>query len=368
MSPSKSPNPLTGLDNLPDPLVAPDGKPAKAPEDWPGLASVWRERIVELEYGGLPPRPDSLEVESLCHSHAKTLPGAPRHIIYRITCVGGRKPISFTARIYLPEAEGPVPAIVNGDGCWTYASEAIVQRILQEGLAFIQFNRTELAEDLGYGEVPDKLKRTGGLYDVYPDSPFGAVAAWAWGYHRIMDALPQWNFIDSRHIAITGHSRGGKTTLLAGATDDRIALVNENASGTCGSAPFRTVGPGGETIEILNQFPSWFGKGLRPYIDSVDAIPFDQNCLLATVCPRPLLSTYSIDDHWSNPQGMVLAVESARNAYALHGAGDNLAFHLRKGPHFHDPMDWEVLLDFINWKWRGKAAAFPYNQHPYPHL
>jgi hypothetical protein len=368
MSPPKSPKAILQKGNLPDPLVSADGRRVKSPEDWPPQARAWRDRIVELEYGGLPPAPDSLHVESLCHSHAKTFPGEPRHTTYRITCLGGRMPVSFSARILLPNATGPVPAIVNGDGCWTYATEAIVGRILEEGMAFIQFNRTELAEDLGYEEVPDKFKRAGGLYDAYPEGSFGAIAAWAWGYHRIMDALPQWPFIDSRHVAITGQSRGGKTTLLAGATDPRIALVNENASGTCGSAPFRYIGLGGETLDILNQFPSWFGKGLRSFMGREETIPFDQNCLVAAIAPRPLLSTYSIDDHWSNPEGMVLAAASARKVYALHGVEDNHAFHLRTGPHFHDREDWEVLLDFIKWKWQGTPPGRPYNQHPYPHL
>ena len=31
--------------------------------------------------------------------------------------------------------------------------------------------------------------------------------------------------VRSKAIAITGHSRGGKTVLLAGATDERIALL-----------------------------------------------------------------------------------------------------------------------------------------------
>ena len=115
-------------------------------------------------------------------------------------------------------------------------------------------------------------------------------------------------------------------------------------------------------------FPSWFGDGLRPFIGREGEIPFDQHCLLATIAPRPLLLTYALDDRWSNPEGMVLCAEAARKVYALLDAPHEIAFHLRPGEHWHAPEDWDVLLDFLNWKWRGTKPHKPYNQHPYTHL
>jgi hypothetical protein len=97
----------------------------------------------------------------------------------------------------------------------------------------------------------------------------------------------------------------GEVRLVAGATDERIMLINDNASCAGGSAAFRYVGDGGETIDIINAFPSWFGTGLRPYLEREEDIPFDQHCLLASMAPRPLLLTYALDDRWSNPEGKV---------------------------------------------------------------
>ncbi|HBC85327.1 MAG TPA: hypothetical protein DCZ94_00065 [Lentisphaeria bacterium] len=230
------------------------------------------------------------------------------------------------------------------------------------------FNRTEMAEDLGYADVPDKKKRSGGLYDVYPGHSFGALSAWAWGYHRCVDLLYELPFIDRTKIAVTGHSRGGKTTLLSASTDERITLVNDNASCAGGGAVFRYVGNGGETIDILNSFPSWFGPGLRPYLGCEEKIPFDQHCLLASIAPRPTLMTYALDDRWSNPEGMVQCAWAAGEVYRFLGVPENLAFHLRTGLHLHSPEDWYVLLDFISSKWNGKKPKIHYNIHPYRHL
>jgi hypothetical protein len=247
-------------------------------------------------------------------------------------------------------------------------SDDIVRRVLDHGCALLLFNRTEMAEDLGYAGVPNNKKRSGGLYDVYPGRTFGALSAWAWGYHRCVDVLHTLPFIDPQRIAVTGHSRGAKTTLLAAATDSRITLVNDNASCAGGSAAFRYVGDGGETLSIIDVFPSWFGPGLKPYLSREGDLPFDQHCLLATIAPRPLLLTYALDDRWSNPEGMVQCAWAAGEAYRFLGCPENLAFHLRPGQHSHAPADWDVLLDFIDWKWSGKRPKAPYNIHPYEHL
>ncbi len=367
----KSPYPTTPLLNrgeLPDPFALPGGGRAQTPAEWAGRSAAWRDLILDLEYGGLPPPPESIEVETLSHSCAWHWPGSPGLWSYRLHCRGGERPFSFCVRVLFPNKPEPVPALVCGDGCWWYLTEEMIQRALAGGCAVVLFNRTEMAEDLGYPGAPDKNKRGGGLYDVYPGRTFGAVAAWAWGYHRCVDLLHTLPFIDKDRIAVSGHSRGGKTALVAGATDSRITLVNDNASCAGGSATFRYVGDAGETLDIINAYPSWFGAGLKPYLNREGDIPFDQHCLLATIAPRPLLLTYALDDRWSNPEGMVQCAWAAGEVYRFLGSPDNLAFHLRPGGHSHSSDDWNVLLDFIGWKWFGKPPAAPYNSHPYDHL
>jgi hypothetical protein len=369
---------------LPDLFTDAKGIRSVSVDAWEKQAAFWREQIIDLEYGGMPPAPSSFEIETLCHSQIKRWEGQPFVFSYRLHSYFGEQRFSFTVRVILPQSPGPHPVIIAGDGCWWYASDEVIQEVLSHRYALILFNRTEMAEDLGVNSVvyhnPEPYwprgqrftahadPRRGGLYDFFPEKTFGAVAAWAWGYHRCVDLIHQLPYCDNARIAITGHSRGGKTVLVAGATDTRIALVNDNQSCAGGSALFRYVGDSAETLTILDSFPSWFGKGLRPYLGKEEGIPFDQHCLLASMAPQALLCTYSMDDRWANPEGMVLAVEAAREAYDLLGVGDRLAFHLRTGAHSHAPEDWQVLLDFMAWQWKGEEPGYPYNQHPYRHL
>lgn len=360
--------PAVNRGELPDLFMEPGGGRVDDPGRWPAQARMWRKLVVGTEYGGLPPAPESVEAETLCHGGVRRWPEKPRLWSYRVHCRGGGRPFSFCARILFPEGEGPFPAIINGDGCWWYVTEEVARRTVANGCALATFNRTEMAEDLGYLDAPDKEKRSSGLYDVYPGLEFGALAAWAWGYHRCVDLLRGLPFIDRERIAVTGHSRGGKTTLLAGATDERIALVNTNGSGAGGASCFRYVGHGGETINLVNVFPSWFGPGLRPFVDREDALPFDQHCLMAAVAPRLLLMTYALEDRWSNLEGMVQCWWAAREAYRFLGAPGNIAFHLREGAHRHAPEDWDALLDFIGRHWQGRESDRVFNRHPFRDL
>ncbi len=70
--------------------------------------------------------------------------------------------------------------------------------------------------------------------------PVGVLTAWAWGFHRTLDALnmtvPE---IDSARVAVTGCSRLGKGALAAGLFDTRITLTMPMSSGVQGAGPYR---------------------------------------------------------------------------------------------------------------------------------
>ena len=358
---------------LPDPFLNADGTRVKTRSEWPARADAWRDLIVTTEYGGMPPHPERVVCDQLCAAGVRRWPSNPRLYSHRVRCEGAAVPFSFVVRTLVPQGAGPFPVVLNGDGCWWYISDDVAQRIVESGYALVMFNRTEMVEDRPPADDRSDPRRSGGLYDAYPDRSFGALAAWAWGYHRCVDAIHELGDelnLDLERIAVTGHSRGGKAVLVAAATDRRIAVVNDNASGAGGAAVMRYVGDGAEALGIVNYFPSWFGPqpGLRPYIGREADAPFDQHCLLATIAPRPLLLTYALDDRWSNPEGMVQSATAAREVYRFLGAPDNLAYHLRAGEHLHAREDWDTLLDFLGMQWAARAPSVAYNDHPYHHL
>jgi dienelactone hydrolase len=349
---------------LPDPFAWPDGRRVDSPRAWPERARAWIDEIVATAYGGLPAAPERISIEMLCDSRARRLPGAPRALSYRVRALGGVQEVILGVKLLVPDADGPVPAIAYGDGCWWNLGDAAIGCILERGLALALFDRTEMATDLP--SVPGTPPpRRGGLYEAYPGGSFGAIAAWAWGYHRCVDLLVALPWIDPRRIAVTGFSRGGKAALVAGATDPRVGLVHDHASGAGGSAAYRFVARGGETIEIVDRFPAWFGPGLRAYVGRERELPFDQHCLLAAIAPRPRLSTYATHDLWANPEGMVLCARAAAEVYGYLGHSTATAFHLRPGEHAHTADDWSVLLDFIDVQWRGRAPRCAYGEHGY---
>ena len=120
---------------VPDPLNPSTGR-VDSPEVWAGRVPALKQDIIGLMYGELPPEPDGIQVETLCHNRVRRWPDRPLNISYRIHCRGGQKPFVFCARVLAPD-------------------------------------------------TPDRNRRSGGLYEIYPDRTFGAISAWAWGYHRL---------------------------------------------------------------------------------------------------------------------------------------------------------------------------------------
>jgi dienelactone hydrolase len=350
---------------LPDPFAGPDGRRVTEPADWPERARAWRAAVADVAYGGLPPAPDGIEVETLGESRVRAMPGAPWLTNHRVTATVGASSVAFVVRVLRPDAEAPVPAVLYGDGGWWHLTHAVARRVVDQGVALVWFDRTELAADVAGPPRTGSAPR-GGLSGALSTATFGAIAAWAWGFHRAVDLARRLPEIDAARLAVTGFSRGGKAALLAGATDERIALVHDHASGAGGAAAFRHVGAGGETLAALvERFPTWFGPQLPGFAGRESALPFDQHCLLAAIAPRPLLLTYAADDRWSNPEGMVQSAWAAGEVYRFLGHGDALAFHVRPGDHAHTEQDWARLLAFLAWRWQGGAPLEGIGRHPF---
>jgi hypothetical protein len=194
--------------------------------------------------------------------------------------------------------------------------------------------------------------------------------AWAWAYHRCIDALVSMPQIRADGIAITGHSRGGKTVLLAGATDERIALTNPNNSGIGGSALNHLKIQDAETVDSFfgsgNIF--WFGQAFADHRYRDHELPYDQHFLHALVAPRLLLVTEAYEDHAANPPGSYAACLGARAVYRLLGAPEKIGWALREGGHAHSPTDFEALLDFMDLHLHRRPVRRDFQRPLFPQL
>ncbi len=346
---------------LPSPFLFEDGRHVRTPEDWQARRAEIRGRIIEMEYGGLPPTPASTDAEEL-HTSTVSRMGDARFITYRVI-TGPDRPFSFLLTLLVPAGNGPFPVVLTGDACWRYVTDDIAAEVVRRGNILAQFNRVEIVPDMYRSD------RTSGLYRVYPEGTYGALAAWAWGYHRCVDVLTRMSLVDASRIAVVGHSRGGKTVLLAGATDERIALTAPNNSGAGGAGCYRWQGPGSEKLaDLMRQFSYWFNPRMKDFAGRETELPFDQHFMKALVAPRALLSTEAFGDTWANPTGTWQTHLAAREVYRFLGAGERIGIHYREGTHCHSPADWTTLLDFMDWQLRGGPRAAGFDPDPFPGL
>jgi hypothetical protein len=237
------------------------------------------------------------------------------------------------------------------------------------------------------GDVdPDRADASIGLYawlannDPARNNPTnrGTLAAWAWGFQRCVDYLVTDKDIDHNRIAALGHSRNGKTALLAAAFDERIAMAFPHQAGCGGTAPSR--GKIGESVKAINEhFPHWFNAEFKQFNEAPEKLPFDQNCLVALCAPRPVLFSAAQEDQWANPAGQFEVLQSADSLYHFLGVpgltsssdslpvvypppfgqllGHRLGFYLREGKHSMTAADWRVFMDFADRQWRNNKEG-----------
>jgi hypothetical protein len=323
-----------------------DGRRVGSPEEWRRRRAEIQEALLPEEYGLLPPAPAGVRAEELI-SHGVERLGGATHSQYRLH-VSDTPPFWFHLDLLTPPGPGPYPVVIDGDACWAPVADGIAAEVLGRGYALAQWSRTEIVPDL-------RGPRDVGLYRVFPGTEFGALAAWAWGYHRCVDFLSALDRIDPTKIVVVGHSRGGKTSLLAGATDERVAVTSANDSGCGGAGCYRLQGPTSETLaDIVRVFPYWFSPRLARFVGREGELPFDQHFLKAMVAPRALLTTEARGDLWANPSGTRATHVAAREAYRLLGVESRLGIWYRDGGHDHGLVDWLALLDFADWQLFGK--------------
>ena len=349
--------------NVPD-VLAPFGTKINTKEEFEAAKPAIQKLLAEQEYGFIPSKPDKMDVEIL-NEENKFCAGKATFRKYKLTAYYGEESCNFVFYSAIPTIRPekmPVFVHINFGDTMPHKYQP-TEEIIDNGCAVFTVCYTDVSSDDGDFEngcakllCPDRSN---------PHAP-GKIAIWSWAISRIIDYVETLDIYDSATLAVIGHSRLGKTTLLTAAYDERVKFACVNNSGASGDALSR--GKVGEDIKaITNRFPFWFCPTYLGYAGRENDLPFDQHFLIALVAPRCVLSGTAREDEWADPDNQYLALTLVNPVYNLYGMrglvhtenmptcperlpeGDSY-YHIRPGYHFLSRDDWNYYIDYIKSK------------------
>lgn len=381
---------LPPSEDLPDPFTTFAGREIESLEDWNERR---RNEILELfqyfVYGHVPEAP-TLDVTT--ETTEGIMDGAATLREAELAFEEYPDAPTITLALFLPaDRDGEVPTFLGANAGGNHAvvdDDAVTitdgwrpdefpQATEDARGAMADYWAVETVLDRGYGfgtfhvsdVEPDDPDVDGIRAHVEQDVPegteWGCIAAWAWGYQRGVDYLMRDEDVYAAEVCAIGHSRLGKATLLAGAMDERIAVVVPHQSGTGGMALSRDNDQ--ETVEdITESFPHWFNDVFPRFAGREERLPVDQHLLTTLVAPRHLLDTAGIRDEWTNYWSALRNLRAADEVYdflGVEGLGEDevlieepidpdrvgsLLQYRLDTEHTLNADYWEAILDFTD--------------------
>lgn len=301
--------------------------------------------------------------------------GAAVRKLVRIEYAGPYGTNSFNVTAFVPNKPGKHSAfllICNRDPRQNIDPERIsrsdfwpAEEIVRRGYAAIAFFNGEIAPDLNSGCTEGVFACFERKRPYRARNAWGTLSAWAWGASRVMDWIETEPTLDARRVAVVGHSRGGKTALLAGVTDRRFAMACVNDSGCSGAKLNRMDLPKSEHLkDICSVFPYWFCANYIPWVNRETEMPYDQHQFLALMAPRLVAVASGSEDEWAGPRGEYESCVLAGGAWEAQGKKGfvttgfpapntaqqegSISYHLRQGKHGLKDFDWKCYMDFAD--------------------
>lgn len=347
------------------------------PKNLPSPVGLSREEILDLlfreEYGYPPPPPASVTAEVIrAERYYFGQKADVLHLSLTVSGDFGTYSVPFRY-VRLSKTETPAPAFIhlafNRNVCDRFQA---TEEILDGGFHLFSVNYDDITVDDGHfteGDFTDGIAACFYPDGKRPQDGAGKLVLWAWcasALHTYVRTLPE---VDPDCISVIGHSRLGKTALLAGAMDPRFFCAISNDSGASGAALSRE--KTGETVRaIYEHFPFWFCKNYEKYADNEDALPFDQHYLLAanathrvyvgsgstdkTACPEnEYLSCVAVTPYFASVGKTGLVAPDRMPEVGEHFHEGHVGYHLREGAHFLSRFDWQNYMTYIL-RHRGK--------------
>jgi hypothetical protein len=263
--------------------------------------------------------------------------------------------LSFTCELPA-NATGKVPVVIA-----ISESDADSEYTLPYGYGVCGYTNTSLQADGGGAPTSSYISGmySGGTWRLPTDA--GTLVVWAWGISRFIDFLEAGGDPDPigpnpDRIAVEGHSRDGKATLVTMAYDRRLVVGLPSCGGEGGTSWIRRAF--GESIESIvgNGEYYWMDGQLMNYAGAecvqtpapgvggvpgqnhgpagctpaffpraVTELPVDVHSVLSLIAPRAVMTNGGTDtpagngDAWQDPRGMFLAGSLASPVWTLLG-------------------------------------------------
>lgn len=398
---------------LPDVMLMNDGTRVVTPAQWRKRREEMKRILEYYAVGIAPPPPGNVKGKEI--KSQLVLGGKVKYRLVHLT-FGPKESLSLDIGIFTPTEGGPFPTLIMpggtppgatplprlpqgpGQGTGVDAllavgpgqprpdsqpnpgrtgplgpadAETIAARspALAHGFAYVTFNNNDCGEDTTLRNPDGSWAfRSTRFYAAYRNCDWGLLAGWAWGVSRIVDFLQTDPSIDRTKLIVSGVSRTGKSALVAGAFDDRIAMVAPVASSGGGTPAFRFSGVehGGKEglSEMMKKYPNWFSPHLHEFWGQPERLPFDQHWFIALAAPRPFIALEGTNDQNVNQNGVKQSWLAAQPGYALFGALDCLGVNWTERPHGMVQGDWDALLAFADRFLLGKKLDRRFDEFP----
>lgn len=334
--------PHAGLFDLPPLLQFSNGTAVRSPQAWQERRAEMRRLLAATLYGTAPetvPAIASVSVRNRTHQRGyqsffadvtlATPPPAPR--------------ATFTVEMLVPDLSqgAPLPPL--------FMTQSNHRRWGLVGLS------------RGYTVCiypgADSDDQTDPLLASYPTATWGLIRRRAWLGSRALDYVLSLGITNASQVAITGHSRNGKQSMIAAAWDERITAVISSSSGAPAMSPYRLTSSFTFSESPYGTWPNappdcncsctrnptdprpkdarccWWLPSVVDWDGRENEMPIDSHALLGLIAPRHFASEAA----WTDPCDPSFAVEKSYVAgkvvYDWLGASDNIRVAWRPGQH-----------------------------------
>ena len=327
-----------------------------------------REKTLDLmlheEYGYV--NTDGISVSVVCtaeDTHDVYAGKCKSHKTLLFTLSRGDQGASFPVDLFIPNTDEDCPLVValdfdlNAQKCYCPLEEILGQNVTVARILYTDVT----SDDKDFSNGIARL-----LSDRKDPHSAGKLAIWAYAASLVGGYMLEKGYVKEGDLYVSGHSRLGKTALLAAAIDTRFAGAHSNNSGCSGVSVSRQ--KEGESVNIITDwFPHWFAPNYRKYADRENEMPFDQHYMTALIAPRLLSVATAEDDTWADTYAQYISLEAASVIYEKHGLvgldssqglmktgmqsdKGQIGLTMRKGTHYFSRDDWNFFIGFIKSK------------------